>query len=162
MKGICSVIYQKLINPIGLVLGSGFGSGLSPVMPGTVGSLVAVLIYFFLPVESNSFWFLSLIIIGSMIGVWACNTLITPDNKDPGTAVWDEFIGLWITCLFLPKEIVWLTAAFIYFRILDIVKPFPARKLENLSGGIGIMADDILVGIYGSAFLNIVYFIISR
>ena len=162
MKGFCSVIYQKLINPIGLVLGSGFGSGLSPVMPGTVGSLVAVLIYFFLPVESNSFWFLSLIVIGSMIGVWACNTLITPDNKDPGTAVWDEFIGLWITCLFLPKEIVWLIAAFICFRILDIVKPFPARKLENLSGGIGIMADDILVGIYGSAFFNIVHFIISR
>ena len=162
MKGICSVIYQKLINPIGLVLGSGFGSGLSPVMPGTVGSLVAALIYFFLPVESNSFWFLSLIIVGSMIGVWACNTLITPGDKDPGTAVWDEFIGLWITCLFLPKEIVWLIAAFICFRILDIVKPFPARKLENLSGGIGIMADDILVGIYGSAFLNIVCFIVSR
>ena len=162
MKGACSIIYKKLINPIGLVLGSGFGSGLSPVMPGTVGSLVAALIYFFSPLESDSFWFLSLIIVGSIIGVWACHTLITPDNKDPGTAVWDEFIGLWITCLFLPKEILWLIAAFICFRVLDIVKPFPARKLENLSGGIGIMADDILVGIYGATALNILYLIISR
>jgi phosphatidylglycerophosphatase A len=161
-KRIWSILNEKLIHPIGLMIGTGFGSGLSPIIPGTCGSFVAALFYFLSPLDGNSFWFISLIIIGSVIGVWACNTLITPADKDPGKAVWDEFIGLWITCLFLPKEILWITSAFICFRILDIVKPFPAKRLENLSGGIGIMADDILVGIYGSAILNIIYLVIAK
>ena len=77
------------------------------------------------------------------------------DNATAGKAVWDEFVGMWITCLLLPKEALWLGAAFLLFRVLDIVKPWPARKLESLHGGFGIMFDDVMVAVYGAAFLNI-------
>ena len=75
---------------------------------------------------------------------------------DPPQAVWDEVIGIWVTCLFLPKTILWMAAAFICFRILDIVKPFPINRLERLPGGVGIMADDLLAGLVGAAALNLV------
>ncbi len=95
-----------------------------------------------------------MILIGFPLGIWATGRLVTEEEKDPGRAVWDEFIGLWVTCLFLPKTWPWMAAAFLCFRTLDIVKPWPARRLEALPGGLGIMADDLLVGIYGAAILN--------
>ena len=146
----------KIIHHIGITIGSGFGSGLSPVMSGTAGSLLAIIIYIASPIESDSLWAIAIIMLGIILGIWACNTLVTELDKDPKKAVWDEFIGMWITCLFLPKETLWLIAAFICFRVLDITKPYPARKLEGLHGGLGIMADDILVGIYGVIILNII------
>ena len=147
---------SKIIHLLGITIGSGFGSGLSPVMSGTAGSLLAIIIYIVSTVESDSLWAIAIIMLGIVLGIWACNTLVTESDKDPKKAVWDEFIGMWITCLFLPKETLWLIAAFICFRVLDITKPYPARKLEGLHGGLGIMADDILVGIYGVIILNII------
>ena len=152
---------HKIIHHIGTTIGSGFGSGLSPVMSGTAGSLLAIIIYAVSPIESDSLWALAIIMLGIVLGIWACNTLVTESDKDPKKAVWDEFIGMWITCLFLPKETLWLIAAFICFRVLDITKPYPARKLEGLHGGLGIMADDILVGIYGAIILNIIQVALS-
>ena len=151
-----NLFISQSIRIIGKTIGSGFGPGLSPVLPGTSGSLLAVAIYMASPIESDSLWAIAIIVTGSVLGIWACNTLVTEDDKDPQKAVWDEFIGMWITCLFLPKEMLWIIAAFICFRILDVTKPYPARKLEGLAGGLGIMADDILVGIYGACILNIV------
>ena len=151
-----NLFISQSIRIIGKTIGSGFGSGLPPVIPGTSGSLLAVAIYMASPIESDSLWAIAIIVTGSVLGIWACNTLVTEDAKDPQKAVWDEFIGMWITCLFLPKEMLWIIAAFICFRILDVTKPYPARKLEGLAGGLGIMADDILVGIYGACILNIV------
>ena len=94
--------------------------------------------------------------VGSLLGVWATGTLVSEADEDPGEAVWDEFVGLWVTCLLLPKELGWLAAAFVCFRILDVLKPWPARRLESLHGGLGIMADDLMVGIYGAILLNAV------
>ena len=74
----------------------------------------------------------------------------------PKEAVWDEFIGMWATCVLLPKTLPWLAAAFICFRILDIWKPWPIRRLERLHGGLGIMADDLLAGIFGAVILNVI------
>ena len=64
---------------------------------------------------------------------------------------------MWITCLFLPKTFVWLAVAFVVFRVLDIWKPWPIRKLEALPGGLGIMADDALAGVVGAFGLNVIY-----
>ncbi len=152
---------SQSIRMIGKIIGSGFGTGLSPVIPGTVGSLLAIAIYMVSPIESNSLWAIAAIISVTAIGIWACDTLVTEYDKDPRKAVWDEFIGMWITCLFLPKETLWIAAAFICFRVLDITKPYPAKKLERLHGGIGIMADDILVGLYGAIILNIIRIALS-
>lgn len=136
------------------MIGTGFGSGLFPIAPATAGSFVSLLIYYFLPISSDSIALYLLIVVGFLLGVWATGTLSTKADEDPSKAVWDEFVGLWVTCLLLPKEIGWLAAAFIIFRILDILKPWPARRLEGLHGGLGIMADDLMVGVYGAILLN--------
>ncbi len=145
---------QSWLDRLAWLVGTGFGSGLSPVAPGTAGSLVALAIYLLLPISGDSPWFYLLILIGFPLGIWATGRLVTEEEKDPSRAVWDEFIGLWVTCLLLPKTWPWMAAAFLCFRALDIFKPWPARRLDALPGGLGIMADDLLVGIYGGAILN--------
>ena len=147
---------SRWLTSLGRFIGSGFGTGLSPVAPGTVGSLAAVIIYWLLPVGSTSPALYGMIVVGFVLGIWATGTLITPGDPDPSKAVWDEFIGLWVTCLLLPKELVWLAAAFLCFRIFDVLKPWPARRLESLHGGLGIMADDLAAGLYGAVALNAV------
>lgn len=95
-----------------------------------------------------------LIGVGFIVGIWATGTLITTSNPDPGRAVFDEFVGVWVTCLFLPKSVEWMAAAFFCFRVLDVAKPWPIRRLERLHGGLGVMSDDLLAGAYGAALLN--------
>ncbi len=145
---------QSWLDRLAWLVGTGFGSGLSPVAPGTAGSLVALGIYLLLPISGDSLQLYLMILIGFPLGIWATGRLVTEEEKDPSRAVWDEFIGLWVTCLLLPKTWPWMVAAFLCFRALDIAKPWPARRAEALPGGLGIMADDLLVGIYGAAILN--------
>ena len=147
----------SLMSRVGWAMGTGIGIGLAPFAPATWASLVAVLIYGFSPLDQDSIGFFLLCGIGFLVGIWACQTLITETNHDPKRAVWDEFAGMWITCLFLPKTFVWLTLAFVVFRILDIWKPWPIRKFEALPGGLGIMADDVAAGVVGAVGLNVVY-----
>jgi phosphatidylglycerophosphatase A len=124
------------------------------VAPATAGSLVALVIYYILPIDGDSVALYSMIGAGFFFGIWATGSLIKPTDIDPRRAVWDEFVGMWATCLFLPKELPWLAAAFVCFRVLDIVKPWPIRRLERLPRGLGIMADDMLAGLFGAALLN--------
>ena len=145
---------NALLHRLGRLIGCGFGSGLSPVAPGTAGSLVAVAVYWALPVHGSDIGLFLMIALGFLVGIWATGTLSTSADPDPSAAVWDEFVGLWMTCLFLPKELTWLAAAFVVFRILDILKPWPARRVEAWHGGLGIMSDDLLVGVYGVVLLN--------
>ena len=137
-------------------IGAGLGSGLFPLMPATAGSLVALVIYWWIPLSGDSPGLFVLIGAGLVVGVWATGKMSTADNPDPKQAVWDEFIGMWATCVLLPKTLPWLVAALICFRILDIWKPWPIRRLERLHGGFGIMADDLLAGIFGAVILNVI------
>ncbi|MDA0262971.1 MAG: phosphatidylglycerophosphatase A [Chloroflexi bacterium] len=145
----------------GWALGTGLGLGLAPIAPATVASLAAVLLYGFSPLNEDSVGFFLLCGVGFLVGTWACQTLITQADHDPKRAVWDEFIGLWVTCLFLPKTLPWLAAAFVVFRVLDIWKPWPIRRFERLPGGLGIMADDLAAGAVGAVGLNAVYRILN-
>ena len=138
-------------------MGTGLGIGLAPIAPATVASLVAVLAYGFSPLEEDSAGFFLLCGLGFLAGIWACQTLITDHDHDPSRAVWDEFTGMWVTCLLLPKTLPWLAAAFVVFRVLDILKPWPIRRFERLPGGLGIMADDLVAGAVGAVGLNVVY-----
>lgn len=147
---------QAVLKRIGWLIGTGLGTGLAPVAPATFGSFAALAIYYVLPISEQSIELYLLIGLGMLVGIWATGTLSTTDDPDPKKAVWDEFVGMWVTCLLLPKMLPWLAAAFICFRILDITKPWPARRLERLHGGLGIMADDLMVGIYGAVGLNVV------
>ncbi len=145
---------KSMLNRLAWLVGTGLGSGLAPIAPATVGSLVALLIYLLLPISGDSIALYAMITAGFVLGIWATGSLIQPSDPDPGRAVWDEFVGMWMTCLLLPKSLPWMVAAFLCFRVLDIWKPWPARRLERLHGGLGIMADDLMVGVYGAAALN--------
>lgn len=151
-----------MLNTLGKFIGLGFGSGLSPVAPGTAGSLVAVLIYYLISLafaDIAPYILVALILLGAPLGIWATGLLVTEADPDPGKAVWDEFVGLWITCLLLPATIPWLAAAFFTFRVFDVIKPWPARRLESWHGGLGIMADDVVAGAYGAALLAVAHLI---
>ena len=136
-------------------LGAGFGSGLFPVAPAAAGSLVALVIYWWMPLTGGSPGLFILIGAGFVLGVWATGKMSTDANPDPRQAVWDEFIGMWATCILLPKTLPWMAAAFIAFRVLDIWKPWPIRRLERLHGGVGIMSDDLLAGVFGAVILYV-------
>ena len=146
---------NKYLKKVAWFIGTGSGVGLSPVAPGTFGTAAALLIYYVLPVPSGSPIFLSIIVVGLVVGIWATGILSTDNNPDPGKVVWDEYVGFWITCFLLPKTWGWLILAFFIFRILDILKPWPIRRVESLPKGWGIMLDDVLAGIYGNLCLNI-------
>ncbi len=146
-----------MISRGGRAIGTGMGLGLAPIAPATAASLAAVVVYGFSPLDEDSIGFFLLCALGSLVGILACQTLITEADHDPKRAVWDEFVGMWITCLLLPKTLPWLAAAFLVFRVLDILKPWPIRRLEGLPGGLGIMADDVVAGVVGAVGLNAVY-----
>ena len=141
----------------GQVVGTAIGLGLFPIAPATLASLAAILVYRLSPLDGDSIGFFMLCIFGFLLGVWACQALITESDHDPKSAVWDEVAGMWITCLLLPKTLPWLVFAFLVFRVLDILKPWPIRKFEGLPGGLGIMADDVAAGIVGAVGLNVAY-----
>ena len=146
-----------LVSRAGWALGTGVGIGLFPLAPATVAALAALLIYGFSPLPEDSPGFFFLVGLGFFLGVWATGTLMREDDHDPSRAVWDEFIGMWATCILLPKTLPWLVAAFLVFRVLDIVKPWPIRWFERFPGGWGIMADDLAAGIVGAVALNVIY-----
>ena len=141
----------------GRAVGTALGLGLFPVAPATLASLAAAAVYGLLPINGDSAAFLALTAASLAVGPWACQTLTSPDDPDPKRAVWDEVAGMWLTCLLLPKTLPWLAAAFLLFRALDVLKPWPIRRFERLPGGWGIMADDVAAGIIGAAALNAVY-----
>jgi phosphatidylglycerophosphatase A len=137
------------------VISTWFGCGYAPVAPGTVGSAAAILIAWALrnyatPVE---FGLLGLML--AIPGIWAAGvTARELKVKDPGLVVVDEVVGQWIT-LAGATAVNWHSwlLAFALFRIFDIWKPPPVRQLERLPGGIGIVADDAMAGIYSAVLL---------
>ena len=148
---------NRLMPRLGWLFGTALGVGLFPVAPATLASLVAVVVYWAVPLDGDSRGFLVLAGASVVIGPWACGSLTSSDDPDPKRAVWDEVAGMWLTCLFLPKTLIWLAAAFLVFRVLDVLKPWPIRQYERLPGGYGIMADDVAAGVIGAAALNLVY-----
>ena len=131
-----------------------FGVGYLPLIPGTFGSMVGVAIFLLLV-----YWPLQLAFIAVIVplGVWAASqTERLLGRKDPGKVVVDEVAGQMISLLplaFLAADgpwLVWVIVSFNLFRLFDIFKPYPARRFEALPGGFGIMADDLVAGIYGA------------
>ena len=143
-----------LAHPAGWIA-VGFGTGLSPVAPGTVGSAAATLVWLLLR-ELDPLWIIVVIALAAVVGVWASNVVIARlQIADPGSIVWDEFVGQWITLLPLlvwPMPDVWIVLGFGLFRLFDIWKPWPIRWADtHIKGGLGVMADDILAGAFAAA-----------
>ena len=142
------------INIFEKMLGSGFFTGYIPIVPGTFGSLAGLLIYY-IPGFEKPVIILPAIIVFTVYGIYVGNKFDKVYGKDPRQCTIDEVVGMWISLLFLPKQIVISILAFIIWRAFDIVKPFPAKNLEKLEGGLGIMIDDVVSGLYSLIVLQI-------
>ena len=141
-----------------IIIASGFGSGFSPFAPGTAGALVAVIIWtvLFYVIPFNILLVVTslLIVLFTAAGIWSADKLESEWGKDPSKVVVDEMVGVWIALRAVPVGNVWyILFAFLLFRFFDIFKPLGIRKMEQLEGGIGVMADDILAGIYSFLLL---------
>jgi len=137
-------------------LASTFWTGYFPIAPGTVGSVIAIIALCLLPVLP--WWLLlSVAIAGFFIGVWASQQAENVWGYDAGRINWDEVIGMLVSIIALPKTWIVYLAAFMLFRLLDIVKPFPANASQKLPGGWGVMTDDVIAAVYCNLALQIVF-----
>ncbi|MCD8184343.1 MAG: phosphatidylglycerophosphatase A [Bacteroides sp.] len=146
---------------LSVLIGTGFGSGFSPVAPGTAGALLATLVWFglsFLISEVCLIWLTVVLVpLFTAAGIWAANRLEPYWGEDPSRVVVDEMVGVWIALLAAPSGSVWYAlGAFALFRLFDIFKPLGIRRMEKFPGGIGVMMDDILAGIYSFVILIII------
>jgi len=141
------------------VVATTFGAGFSPVAPGTAGSLLAVLLVYFL--SPFPVWiFILVLIILFFAGVYTGTQIEKEKGHDPSLVVIDEFVGMGISLLFLDKDWRFYLIAFILFRFFDIVKPPPINLSQKLAGGYGIMIDDVLAGLYALILTHLVVYII--
>jgi len=144
------------MNRFLLFFAAGFGAGYSPIAPGTMGTLVAIPIYFFLSfipfplyeLTIITFFFLSSWISDKAQRHWG--------KRDHPRIVIDEMVGFLITMLWIPKTTLFIILGFFLFRFFDIVKPPPIRLLERVRGGYGVVLDDVMAGIYANIILHVV------
>jgi phosphatidylglycerophosphatase A len=129
--------------------------GYSPFAPGTIGSLFALAT--FLCIDLSPYAHFSIIIIVALVGTYASSAAEKVlREKDSKKIIIDEFAGFYVSVFCIPKTVGFIIAAFLLFRFFDILKPLFIAKLETtLSGGIGVMADDILAGIYTNIVLQV-------
>ena len=117
---------------------------------GTAGSAVALLGLWLIPSTTRSLIAATVVVIA--VGLWASGRVERlVGRKDPGVIVIDEVAGMMISVLFLPRTWPVLLAAFFLFRLFDVWKPFPARQSQAIGGGVGVMIDDVIAGIYALA-----------
>jgi phosphatidylglycerophosphatase A len=150
------LVKQVLTDPI-LLLAFGFGSGLSKKMPGTMGTLAAVPIYLLI-IQAN-IWLYSVLTLAVVIsGIWICEDAAKKlGEHDFGGIVWDEIAGFLITLWFVPFSWFALFAGFVLFRVFDILKPWPIKWVDQkVSGGFGIMLDDVLAGLLAALVLQFI------
>lgn len=169
---------RSLSNYLALAFAT-WGVGYAPLAPGTFGSAVGVGIYLLVQsVSARVFAFatargwsvefldsfrtafmLLLIAVLTLVGIWAASrTEKLLERKDPGIVVADEVVGQLIAFLFVPFNSGWwvIIVGFAAFRLFDIWKPYPIRRLELLESGLGIMADDVLAGVYAAILMSLV------
>jgi phosphatidylglycerophosphatase A len=150
---------ELLKNPVHLAA-FGFGSGYAPKAPGTFGTLMAVLLY--LPMQNwPLIWFCGFIVLSFLLGIYLCGKAAeTLGVHDHGGIVWDEFVGFWITMIAAPPGWQWIVLGFVLFRLFDIWKPQPIAFLDkHVEGGLGIMLDDVLAGIYAFICLQLIHYL---
>lgn len=158
-----------LKNPVHL-LATGFGSGLLKPAPGTWGTLVALLIYCLLLVHLPLVYFWVVLAVSIVAGVYLCGkTASDAGTHDHGAIVWDEFAGYWLTVAIVTAllghhlHLYWALAGFVLFRLFDITKPFPIGLLDKkVHGGLGIMLDDLVAGVYAAACLYLAIYLYSQ
>jgi phosphatidylglycerophosphatase A len=141
-----------------LFLATGCGAGYAPLAPGTAGSAVGVLLFYLLSSLPLP-WYFAITVLVTLAAIWCAGTAekIIGTN-DPPQVVIDEVAGQLITLAALPAHWTYLLGGFFLFRLLDIIKPWPANTINrDLHGGAGIVLDDVVAGIYANVLLQIVH-----
>ena len=137
---------------IALLVATAGGAGYAPLAPGTVGSAVTAALLWLIPFSRLGLVLFFLVV--TLGGTWAAHHAERViGRKDPGVIVIDEVAGMTLSVLPLPLTPAVLAAGFVLFRVFDIVKPFPARTSQRLTGGFGVMVDDLIAGSYTLAIL---------
>jgi phosphatidylglycerophosphatase A len=150
-----NLVRTVLTDPVH-ILAFGFGTGLSPFAPGTVGSLVGVL-FAWLTLDLGLPLQLGIAAAISLSGIWICGESARRIGvHDHGGIVWDEIAGMYITLLAAPPTVAGWILGFVLFRAFDIAKPWPIRDLDHrLGGGLGIMLDDLAAALYALILLGL-------
>lgn len=149
---------MKQINLFEKIIGSTLYTGFIPVAPGTFASLVAYIIYF-IPGFENLWVIIPATVIFFIFGVYVSYKFEAKYGKDPSECTVDELVGSWVALIALPQTLLIALTSFFIWRILDIIKPFPARTSENLPGGWGIMMDDVISGFYSLIIVHLIVYL---
>jgi len=155
MNTVSPTFRQLLRNPVHF-LAFGFGSGLFAKAPGTAGTLLGILAWMFL-VNLSLVTYIIVIVIAALAGIYFCGKTARDLNvHDHSGIVWDEIVGIWLAMILVPVTWGWVFVGFLLFRFFDILKPWPISWIDkNISGGIGIMADDLLAGGFTAIILYV-------
>lgn len=156
---------SRIANPLrtvpALTIATACGVGYVPFAPGTFGSLAGMALWAVLPASALAQAVTILLLF--MIGTWSSGVAEQHFGRtDPGQAVIDEVMGMLITLFMNPVGRWGALVAFLLFRAADIVKPYPANRLERLHGGIGIMADDAMAGVYANIAVRLASWLVTR
>jgi len=140
------------------MLACGLGTGAARYAPGTWGTLPGVVLYYFM-LGLSLYEYLALTILLFVFGVWICGrTADALGVHDHSGIVWDEIVGYLVTMIMAPEGWIWWLLGFGLFRLFDIWKPWPIRVLDKkVSGGFGIMIDDVLAGVYAAICLHLIF-----
>jgi phosphatidylglycerophosphatase A len=154
------VNFKELLKRPACFLGLGFGSGLAPIAPGTFGTLAAIPIYLLMQSLSLTLY-LVLTTLAFIVGIWICQQSADWLGKeDPSAVVWDEIVGYLITMIAAPTGWLWIVLGFVFFRFFDILKPWPINLADReIHGGLGIMVDDVIAGIFAGILLQFTYYL---
>lgn len=143
---------------LAVLLSTSFGIGYAPVAPGTFGSLPGIAIVLLLRRAGISWLELAAIVLLFAVGVWAATKAEEHFGSiDPGPIVLDEVVGMMVTLATIPVGWAGAALGFLVFRACDVVKPFPARRLERLPGGFGVMSDDVMAGLWANAVMQVTF-----
>jgi len=148
--------FAQLLRSPTLMLAFGFGSGLSPKAPGTMGTLAAIPLWWLLAQLPLS-TYLVVVLVAAVAGILICGRAADRLGvHDHGGIVWDEFVGFWIAMAALPVTWQSLILGFVLFRLFDILKPWPISWLDRrVSGGFGIMIDDVIAGLAAAGVITL-------
>ncbi len=136
-------------------LALGAGSGLAPVAPGTFGTVAAIPLLLLMP--SNAIAYIAITIAMFAVGIYLCGSCADYlQTHDHPAIVWDEWVGLFVTMIMVPKTLVTVILGFALFRFFDVLKPWPIGMADkNLHGGLGIMLDDVIAGVMAAIVLHL-------